>query len=79
MRNWKLLFYGVWKPETPIMYITITLRLSALIYQTLTNSRAKFELIFIINVILNDVNVKCPGNVLLNAETYFVNIEQNEL
>lgn len=33
----------------------------------------------IINVMLNDVNVKCPDNVLLKAETYFVNIEQNEL
>lgn len=77
MRDWKLLFYGVCKPEKPIMYITITLTVSALIYQTLTNSRIRFEPIVIINVIFNYVNVKCPGNVLLKPETHFVNIEPN--
>lgn len=73
------MFYSVCKPEKPIMYITITLTVSALIYETLTNSRTKFEQIVIINVMLKDVNVKCPDNVLLTVETHFVDIEPNKL
>lgn len=57
------------------MYITITLTVSALIYQTLITAVPKV----IINVMLNDVNAKCPGNVLFKAQTHFVNIEPNEL